>query len=229
MSYVRLLRLLPQSEAVGPCWRRHLSAHSSNRVSSAEHARVVWQHRRVRARQHARSSAGGGDVPDAIAQVALGSRGFGQVRTPLEVVADGGGRKNTGTAGAIRSRHTAALTATETLPTSAAHGTGLLLHSTRPHYPLARLGALGTDWSHGAGGTGVQSQSLRGFASAAPPDPSVKTSPARKGERVGPGQRAFLGDLLKPSDVRTLHCIGHGHCLIAFSGCPTRADCLRSM
>ena len=203
MSYVRLLRLPPQSEAVSPYWRRHLSARSNNGGSSAEHARVVWQHRRVRARKHALSCAGGEDILDATAQVAGGNRGFGQVRTLVEGVAGGGG-KNTGTASAIRVPHTAAaLTATETFQTSPAHGNGLLMHSKPPNSPLPLWGVLGIGWSHGERGTGLQSQSLRGFASAAPPDPSAKTSPASKSERVRPGQRAFLGDLLKPSDVRT--------------------------
>lgn len=202
MSYVRLLRLPPQSEAVGPYWRRHISVARFSSGRSAEHARVVWQHRCVRARQHALRRAGGDGVLDAIAQVSLGNRGFGQVRTLWEGVAGGGGCKNTATASAIAIPDKAALAANARLQISPAHGDGLPLQSTRPASPLPLWGALETGWNHGAGGTGVQSQSLRGFASAAPPDPSAKTSPDSKVERVGPGQRAFLGDLLKPSDVR---------------------------
>lgn len=221
MSYVRLLRLPPQSEAVSLQCRRNLSARSSKCGSSTEQARVVWQHRRVRARKHASSWAGGDDVLDAaFAEVALGKRGCGQVRTPLECVVDGGGGRNTAaTASAILRMVSAAPEAAETLQTRPARGTGLVMHSTRPNHPLPLWGeALRTGWSRGAGGTTVgvqsQSQSLRGFASAAPPDPSTKASPdsKRAGERAGPGRRASLGDLLKPSDVRGSH-LGRGHCI----------------
>lgn len=199
MSYVRLLRLPPQSGDIGPsCWRRHLSA-----GSSTEHARDAW-HRRLRAGNYVLSKVGGDDILDAAAQRVLGKRCCEEAGIPWKGVAGGGGgggKKNTTSAVSSTRPTSATLTAVGRRQINPAHRGEVLLCSTHSRESLPFWGALGTGWNHGVGGTGLQWQSLRAFASA-PPEPASKTdSPNSKAARPGPRQRAFLGDLLKPSDV----------------------------
>lgn len=202
MSYVRLLRLPPQSGDIGStCWRRHLSARSSS-STRAEHGRDAsnaWQHQRLRASSSCvLSEVGGNDVLGAAAQSVVGRRCFNEVGMSWKGVVG----KNTTGASATRPT-TAALTAAGRLQIDPAQQRrGLLLRST-PHSrdSLPFRGALRTGWDHGVGGTGLQWQSLRAFASA-PPEPASKTdSPNRTATRPGLRTRASLGDLLKPSDV----------------------------
>lgn len=208
MSYVRLLRLPPQSGDVGfSCWRRHLSARSGSGSIRVEHGRDAsnaWQHRHLRASNYVLSKAGNNGMLDAAAESVVGKSCHEEVGIPLKCVVGGGsGNGETIIIGRSATRPTsAALTAIGGLQIDPAHRVGLLPRSTRWRKSLAFRGALGIGWDHGVGGTGLQWQSLRAFAST-PPEPASKTdSPTSKAAaQSGPRPRAFLGDLLKPSDV----------------------------
>lgn len=212
MPYVRLLRLPPQSRDVvgSSCWRRHLSARSSSGFTRVEHGRNAssnaWQHRHLRASNYVLSKAGGNDMPDAAARGVVGKTCREEVAMPLRCVAGGGsGKGNTTGPSATRPTSAAALTAAGRLQTDPAHRAGLLPRSTWGRESLAFRGALGAGWDHGVGGIGLQWQSLRAFASAPPEPAASKTdSPNSKpAAQSGSRPRAFLGDLLKPSDVST--------------------------
>ncbi len=179
MSYIRLLRLPPPSEAVGPYWRRQLSACSRNAGSSSpEHARTVS--RRIRAHHHGLVREGGEGIPEEV-----GHRVLVGVDTSLVTagVAEAVARR----AGAACGSQAAAVRRSQTC---FAHGEKALLRSRHRQPPSTCCGAAGTGWNYGSRGLGLQLQPLRAFASA-PPDQAAKPN------STGPRQR----DLLKPSDV----------------------------
>lgn len=90
----------------------------------------------------------------------------------------------------------------------------LLLRSSKLGALLRSQGPLVSGYGPGAGGGTLQLQahwqSLRAFSSGPPEQPDSKMdSPDSNGRRVlPPGQKVFMGGLLKPSDVSGGECIG---------------------
>lgn len=184
MSYTRLLRLPLSSEAVSPHWRRQLSGCSRNGGSgSLEHSRTAS--RRFRTHHPGLGREGGEGIPKAVEnRVSDGA--------DASLLTAGAAEAAARRAGAASRRQA---TAVRRFQTSFAHGEEAFLRS-RHQPPSSRFwGAAGAGWKYGSRGGGLQSQSLRAFASTPPPDQAAKPS------STGPRQRASLGDLLKPSDV----------------------------
>lgn len=201
MSYVRLLRLPPQSEAAGftRSWKRHLSACGGGTGKNVRHAWV--DSHAVNPLQYRRSRPGGscalGSDEGAIAPGAIGSKciddaGIPRGNLPMEAIAATRGRS-------------AALAELRRLESSPSHR-ALLLCSKNLGASLRSQGSLVSGYGSRAGRATPQQQvywqSLRGLSSGPPEQPDAKTdAPDSNGRRVLPGQKVFMGGLLKPSDV----------------------------
>lgn len=206
MSYVRLLRLPPHSETIGrgaKGWRRHLSTRrpTSGSPSSAEHADSGWhQYGHFRASSHALGKGEGDSMVHAKTQGVPGMRGYEEVNKNSDSINRNWKNENTAMRGA--NPKSAALRAVGDARPSFDHKGALLLRSAHSTGSSPFWEARGNKWDHRSGF--VQSQPLRSFASSTPNKPDVKAESSNSSKSTGlqPRQRASLGDLLKPSDVR---------------------------
>ena len=186
MSYARLLRLPPPSEAVGPHWRRKLSACA--RLGSGPGCRRTAVYKCVRAHSYGLQQGGGDNIFKVV-----GNRVVDEVCTSS-------GKEGAAARRADATNRSRASTVSG-FQTNAGHGATTLLRSRQRPPSSTFREAPGSGWDCGWGGMGAPNQSLRAFAST-PPDPAAKPSHY---SRV-PRQRTPLGDLLKPSDVSNDHC-----------------------
>lgn len=210
MSYVRLLRLPPQFEAVGAtrCWRRQISARGGRpnnlRDDCAElyarHAFLRGDDTRLR-------------VGREIGQGAVGSRRHGSRIDVADIYAREISGKGTASS---TSSSGPALTACDRLDPRPSAVRAPLMYSTSARAPLALWGATETG-THSGGAWGnqqAQLRLLREFSSVPPEqqDSKIDSSDHHNARKTFPGQRAFVGGLLKPSDVSK--CLGSIYLLI---------------
>lgn len=225
MSYVRLLRLPPQSEVSGftRSWKRHLSA-----CSTGKNVRHAWADlHAVNPLQYRRSRPGGscalGSDGGAIAPGAIGSR-------CIENEGIARGDLCMGSIAATRER-SAALAELPRLESSPSHR-ALLLCSNTLGPSLRSQGSLVSGYGSRAGRATPQQQmhwqSLRGLSSAPPEQPDAKTdAPDSNGRRALPGQKVFMGGLLKPSDVSLVGWFGQVSGVSECNDVVMLMDCLR--
>lgn len=201
MSYVRLLRLPTQWEAAGTarCSRTYSSAGSGGAKRRVDRKAQLLQHRSSSAGYDVSHNAGGATelaLPSNRC-VQPGGTLAGDVVWGLE---KGDGR--TCTLSKIASpcalQRRGASDGITRLPSSSGMTPSA---SGAPPIRMFAGSAGGGTWSQQQ----VQWQIARGFASTPPEQPDSKADVADKsGRRALPGQRAYLGGLLKPSDVSML-------------------------
>lgn len=203
-----MLRLPPHSEATGAarCWRRHFSAPRdgvSNLSSVDWHTRqLLLQHRRFRTCDGALRSLGVATVQGLpgtkCRETGVGAKG--------DVVGKLSGNDTMAIATAGTCTKRAALFEVGRFEPRSSRTAAALLRSTRARASSPFLQVLGTVSCSALGSTWSQQQAhwqtLRGFASVPPEQPDSRTDTHdHNSRRALPGQRAFLGGLLKPSDV----------------------------
>lgn len=211
MSYVRLLRLPPHSHpsVAARCWRRQAGSRGGGRADNLHDSTAPSNSRQHACRQQAvaqyRSNHGTRYDCSLFARAATvrGVAGY-----------DNQAQAGTDNVRGITGQRSANITNSTSSETSV-FGTGSSLRRPGAVHSGALWSGSGTlctgSLPRGRGAWGGQEmqwklQSLRGFASASvPPDPkeSAKESieQPNNGQRTLPGQRVFLGGLLKPSDV----------------------------
>ena len=200
MSYVRLLRLPPQPEAAvfTRSWKRHLSACGSGRKNvrgawTDSHAVNPMQYHGSRLGDNSALDNDGGAIVRVVGSRRIGEGGIVREHLPKASIA------------ATRTR-SAALSELRRLESSPSHTSRALLLRSTLGAPVRSQGALVSGYGPGAGGATPQQQvhwqSLRALSSGPPEQPDSKMdSPDSNGRRVVPGQKVFMGGLLKPSDV----------------------------
>lgn len=199
MSYVRLLRLPPQSEAVGVtrCWRRQLSGRGSRQNNLRDDRVELYARHAFLRGDNTRAEAG-----RSIGQGVVGSRRHASRNRGEGYYA--GDKTGRGTASSIYAS-SSALTTCQRLGTSSLTARASLMHSTSARASSALWGATGTGTRPGGAWTHQQARwrLLRAFSSVPPEQQDSKTdSPDQNnGRRTFPGQKVFVGGLLKPSDV----------------------------
>lgn len=203
MSYVRLLRLPPHSEAVSAtrCWRRQLSTRGGRPNNLRDDCADLYARHAFLRGDDTRRRAG-----RAIGQGAVGSRRHGSRNDVAGHYA--GEKTGKGTASSTCTSGPA-LTACDRLDARPSTVRAPLVHSTSARAPWALWGATGTG-THPGGAWGNQQahwRLLRAFSSVPPEQQNSKMdSPDHQNARkTFPGQRVFVGGLLKPSDVSKCH------------------------
>lgn len=216
MSYVRLLRLPPYAHpsVAARCWRRQAGSRGGGRPDNLLHEGPGPSDSRHFTRQHATQYHSDRGTPHhcshfARAATARGVPGYAhQGQAGIDKAGDPVGQRRANVTNATSSE-TPVFGADSSVwrpgplrPAAFSSGSRTVRMSSLPRG--------GGAW--GAQEMQLQSQSLRGFASASvPPDPKEpapdSTEQPNNGSRALAGQRAFLGGLLKPSDVsRYLDC-----------------------
>lgn len=204
MSYLRLLRLPPQPEAASAarCWRRQLPSRAGSNSYTHDgkdlRGRLRLQHRFPRAGHHVQRSAVG-SMTQRVLRVKRREEGAMSAADLVEEPCVAVSRS--------ACTNSAALPTLICFHANPSSRGALLVNSPSARATSPLWGTLDTRSGAGAEGRWSQQQgrwnSLRGFSSL-PPEPESKVDSTDSGRRVLPGQRAFLGGLLKPSDVRRL-------------------------
>lgn len=224
MSYMRLLRLPPQSETAGftRSWKRHLSACGGG----SKNVRRAWaDSHAVNPLPYLRSrlgdSSGLGNYGGATLRV-VGSRCVEE-----SCIARGGPPMES--IGATRKKSAALSELQRCLESNQSQhsSTRSVLRATLGA-SLRSKGALLGGCGPWAGGATTQQrvhwQSLRALSSGPPEQADSKTedSPDGNGRRGLPAQKVFMGGLLKPSDVSEaggmFRCPVFGHCVTPEDG-----------
>lgn len=212
MSYVRIIRLPPQSDALGAvrCWRRHLSARKGATYVHAQGLLLLLEQNHCFSLKPVSTHRNFGS---ATVQ-GLSNDCFCEIRDVAagDLVGDiVGNTARKYTIGAAFSNwespisNALALDGPLSIIDINRRGSGaVLLRSTKARASFLSRGALGTASGPDAGGSWskrhVYSQSFRAFASEKS-DSKADAPVDLSGRKVQSDQRAFLGGLLKPSDV----------------------------